>query len=383
MMPPQSQPGSGNRKFKPIRETAIVVLLGMMTVAILLRAGETISAKTFVYRGSQRPCFRFDDPVYGTRGVPNSVCKASFPEGEMSEYRLNNCGHRTPLPCGPKPPGVFRIVMVGSSAGMGDGVSFEQSFAGQLYNNLPRDLHRPIQLYNISIMGVGAAPRYRAEFFSNDILTLQPDLILYTVSPYELFLKDPGFTVPTASEQSVKKNPMDRLGIASRFSEVLHEAPMAVAIRHYLYRSQYIYLKAAVEGDEEQKWCLRKTPTPEARELINQFDRNFAAFMGQADRAGFPVVVLMTPRRSQVAMVSSGDWSSEYDPYWLDSQVLEIARRHGAGALDILPTLALIPDEESLYFPSDQHPNAKGHAVLAQLIERALTAGSIPQLKAN
>jgi hypothetical protein len=138
-----------------------------------------------------------------------------------------------------------------------------------------------------------------------------------------------------------------------------------------------------VEGDEEQKWCLRKTPTPEARELINQFDRNFAAFMGQADRAGIPVVVLMTPRRSQVAMVSSGDWSSEYDPYWLDSQVLEIAHRHGAGALDILPTLALIPDEESLYFPSDQHPNAKGHAVLAQLIERALTAGSIPQLKAN
>jgi hypothetical protein len=356
----------------------------MITIAILLRAGETISAKTFVYRGSQKPCFRFDDPVYGTRGVPNSVCKASFPEGEMSEYRLNNCGHRTPLPCGPKPPGVFRIVMVGSSAGMGDGVSFEQSFAGQLYNNLPRDLHRPIQLYNISIMGVGAAPRYRAEFFSNDVLPLHPDLILYTVSPYELFLKDPGYTVPTSSRQSVKKlDLMNRLGVASRFSDILHDAPLVVGLRHYLYQSHYIYLKAALEGDDEQNWYLGKTPAPEARELISQFERNFAAFKAQADRANIPVAVLMIPKRPEVAMISSGNWSDEYDPYWLDLQVQEIARRHGAGALDILPGLSMIPDEESLYFPSDGHPDAKGHAVLAQLIERALTAGSIPQLKAN
>ena len=99
----------------------------------LLEPADDLSYRSFHGVDCAAGCFRVDmDDAEGllgggtirstgVRGIPNSVCSGENPRKELVEYRFNSCGHRAGMECGPKPPGTYRIVMVGSSSACGHG----------------------------------------------------------------------------------------------------------------------------------------------------------------------------------------------------------------------------------------------------------------------
>jgi len=73
------------------------------------------------------------------RGIPNSACHEKIPESDMVEYRFDCAGYRVGFECHPRPPGTYRIVIVGSSNGDGQNVPSRRLFS----TLLPQELVTP------------------------------------------------------------------------------------------------------------------------------------------------------------------------------------------------------------------------------------------------
>ena len=130
-------------------------------------------------------CFVLNDAATGVRAIPNSVCWEKIPENQLVEYRFDCAGYRTGIECGPKPPGTYRIVMVGSSVAMGERVPLESTLTTLLPKELSRLGGHNVELYNEAI-GYGF-PRNTVLRF-NDVLAAKPDLILWVMTPADVKL---------------------------------------------------------------------------------------------------------------------------------------------------------------------------------------------------
>jgi hypothetical protein len=88
------------------------------------------------------------------------------------------------------------------------------------------------------------------------------------------------------------------------------------------------------------------------------------------------MAIVLVPWRVQAAMLSLDEAPKGYDPYKLDGELRAIVTRHGGTYLDILPDFLTTPNPEQHYFPVDGHPDARGHAMIADFLARELTRGS-------
>jgi hypothetical protein len=80
-------------------------------------------------------------------------------------------------------------------------------------------------------------------------------------------------------------------------------------------------------------------------------------------------------------MISMGNWPEGYDPYGLDNKLSSIVVSHGGTYVDVLPYFRTLPNPEQGFFPIDGHLNAEGHAMIVDILARALTGGPVPALK--
>jgi len=80
-------------------------------------------------------------------------------------------------------------------------------------------------------------------------------------------------------------------------------------------------------------------------------------------------------------MISMGEWPEGFDPYKLDRELRTIVTSHGGTYIDILSDFRTIPNPERAFFPWNPHPNADGHAIIADLLTKRLTSGTISALK--
>jgi hypothetical protein len=168
----------------PMRDWILLPLLSLLTICLTAGCTEFIARRAFaVSKTSIAAGCMMGDSLTGRRIIPNSVCWEKTGESRLTEYRFNNCGHRTGMECGPKPPGTYRIVMVGSSIAMGAWVPREKTFAALLPMELSRRTGRKIELYNESI--AAETPNANALRF-DDVLAVEPDLILWVITPWDV-----------------------------------------------------------------------------------------------------------------------------------------------------------------------------------------------------
>jgi hypothetical protein len=388
---------SGPEDFKeaklPRRDWILLPLLSLLTICFI--AGSTELSARWMFRSSKTSylnCFITNDPKVGVRGIPNSICLDKFPEGKLEEYRLNSCGHRAGMECAPKPPGTYRIVMVGSSIAMGLGVSADESFAFRLPAKLSQRDGRRIELYNEGVIANGGTPHSLAARF-DEVLAAKPDLILWILSPLDIrrSVTVAPIADDTGASRSLNLATRGWQRIKSSFATKLFEVKLpaffartqtAFLLQHFLYESQSQYVKSALMRDNDELGFLRveqSTSWKKRMRLLNSDTTDIEAF---ARTAGVPLVVVLVPDRAPAAMISMGEWPAGYDPYKLDNELRSIIVSHGGIYLDILPSFRTIPNPEQYYFPVDGHPNAGGHAIIADLLAKALTNGSVPALRA-
>ena len=372
----------------PWRDWIILPLLSLLTILIIVVSTESLARRVFgVSKTSLESCLILDDAANGVRAIPNSVCSEKLPETELIEYKFDCTGYRTGKVCGPKPPGVYRIVLIGSSIAMGERVPIEKTFATLLPIELSRRVGREVELYNYA-MAFGF-PRNTALRF-NDVLAAQPNLILWVVSSIDIKL------ARFSHVEFLQNNNSSQVGRIAALKKVIKVriggnplAASVTALSYFLqkYKSQSEYIRSflAIPDGGEGDWdtgpsALRSELSQEWKNRMQQFDDYAAEITRRAKTAGVPIVVVMVPNRAQAAMISMDEWPKGFNPFTIDKELGTIITRHGGLYVDILPDFRETANPEQHFYPIDGHPDSDAHAMIAGYLAKELTGGAVPEL---
>jgi hypothetical protein len=374
----------------PRRDWILLPLISIFTIFLLAAATDLVSRTTFTpSKTGPSDCMR-SYPGKGVQAIPNSVCWNKGSEGELTEYRFNNCGQRADFECKPKAANTYRIVMIGSSFAMGDRVANSDSLAALLPAELSQQTGRKVELYNQGMLW-GLPHSFWLRF--DDVLAAQPDMILWPTGPWDI---QNATVVLPYSKSSFDKKDAHQLSSMSftgriRFSIgyfVRNIVPPSVTadiaqirlmLQHYLYESQSLYIDSYLLNASDAGF-LAIEPDAEWKTHLADFETYSARMEERAAAAHVPFVVVLVPNRAQAAMISMGEWPAGYDPYQLGNELRAIVTTHGGVYIDILPGFRDLPNPEQYYFPVDGHPDARGHAIIAGLIDKALITGAAPEL---
>jgi hypothetical protein len=376
----------------PPRDWIVLPLVGLLTICLLAGSVELIAHRLLsVSKASLNDCLVMNDTATGVRAIPNAVChEKTAEESQPIEYDFDDCGYRSGTRCEPKPRGVYRVVVTGSSIAMGERVPFQQSIAALLPIELSAQTGRTVQLYDEAM--AWGFPRNTALHFK-DVLDAKPDLILWILTSRDV--KDANFTIPPPPPPTLRRRAIDvvkkELGVSvansvMRLTAGGPENPGTTAImmlEHVLYASESgeQYVTSYLQAPEAEVGFLRAEPTPIWNVFLTNFDSQAAEIESRATKAGVPFAAVLLPNRAQAAMISMGKWPSGYNPYALDDELRAIIVSHGGTYISVLHGFRGIPNPEQYYFPVDGHPFAPAHAIFARLIAEQLISGAVPALR--
>jgi hypothetical protein len=391
MPPPSTKDATPVQETKlPRRDWILLPVLCLLTLLGTASAIEWVARRVFSEsKTGLGSCLIFDDPTTGVRARPNSVCMEKAPEVPWVEYRFNGAGYRSEREFAPKQPGVYRIVITGSSVVLGERVNQEQSMAALLPRQLTNATGHPVELLN---EGMGFGYTHNTALRFNDVLKTRPDLILWVLTPGDV--QTAAFVLPPANPvmlssmsfvEKVRRRWKAEFGSRSfpdAISELFSRTRTATLLRHFLYESRSQYLKSYLTAGDDVDF-LRAGMTPEWQKRMRMVDSDAATMEARARAAGIPFAAVLVPQRGQAALLSMGEWPPDLDPFGLDNQLRRMIEAHGGIYIDILPDYRNLPHPEDAYLPVDGHPNAAGQAMIATLLTRELTTGVIPALKAR
>ncbi|HXM65050.1 MAG TPA: SGNH/GDSL hydrolase family protein [Terriglobales bacterium] len=392
-------PEDCQEKKLPPRDWILLPLISLLTIGLLAGSTELIARRMFSRTGTLYDCLVLNDPSTGTRGIPGCVSREKIEETQPVEYRFNSSGYRAETEFGPKSPGTYRIVMVGSSFAMGYRVPVEETFAARLQAELSQRTGLRTELFNEAMAGSGGSPRSVSLRFK-DALAAKPDLILWILTFWDVSHVSsimPEET-PAGHETSIGrtrrlvKEALARKSIVEMVRD-LSDVPLKVVrvrwemtrtaflLQHFLNESQSQYLRAYLIGSDSNNGFLKTEPSAEWQTWLRQSDSYAEELQARAAAAGVPLVAVLVPDRAQAALISMGAWPADIDPFKLDDELRAMIVRHGGIYIDILSGFRNIPNPEHYYFPVDGHPNAEGQRIISRLLAEALTGGAIPALK--
>ncbi|HSA56547.1 MAG TPA: hypothetical protein VLE53_12640 [Gemmatimonadaceae bacterium] len=101
-------------------------------------------------------------------------------------------------------------------------------------------------------------------------------------------------------------------------------------------------------------------------------DRTFEEMRELSKRHGFRVTVLMAPSDARLYGPSFEGFPRLSEAPHFTEYVMELARRQGFDAVDLLPLMRPYAEREMLYYRDDHHWNARGNEVAALVIRQAV-----------
>ena len=366
-----------NEAERPRRDWLVLPLLAVLTMCLIGMATELTSKMTFPEPASDlNTCLVTNDRSTGVRAIPNSVCRDGVAESGLVEMKFNSYGYRSGSDCGPKQPGTYRIVLLGSSYAMGFGVPQEATYGARLPADLEERTGRKVELCNEGL--VWEVPRVVSMRFDT-VLAAKPDLILWTITTWDI--ENTSLVLPEDLQANVGDGIQS--GNLNRQPKPdppfdLNQTSFLIFLRHYLWKSQSRYVQDILRA---HPGYLAKQPGAQLEGKLRQFGVYAREIEEKANTAGVPLVTALLPHRVHVALISIGEWPSSIDPYNLDSELRATIETRGESYIDVLPGFKTIANPENYFLPVDGHPTADGHALLSRLLAKELTSGAVPALK--
>lgn len=356
----------------PARDWILLPLIGVITIGIL-GGGARFIADRATAHSKQVVGTCIQQSGSGPRhGVPNSVCIEKSSSGQLVEYRFNACGDRSPFDCGQKPEGIYRIVLIGSSIPMGWDVSEPDSLAERLLADLSRSTHRRVEVYNSAMEGSGGSPDTLANRMPRT-MALRPDLILWVISSWDI---DP------EKIKAQDKAAQGGLAGSRMLGRVFGKFRIASILTEFLFRSQSVYMSAYLKNIREAARLQENSISEEDGRLL-LFASDAKTIIGQAKAAGVPVVATFLPNRAEADLFTMSPRPVGIDPYRLNNDVRNVIVSSGATYVDAVTELQLAPNLDGLYDQLGYHLNGEGHAVLTQILAKALKGGEVPELSTH
>lgn len=402
--------GPGTAEQTKVRRWDWLLLPGASLLTICLMAVSAELLSRWFYPVSQvgfQNCFASNDPTGDAAVKPNSVCWERTAESNFkAEYRFNSRGHRAGAELDSKPPGTYRIVLIGSSMTQGLFVPREKTFAALLPEALSMETGRRVEVYNEATGGKfrgGPYPTQNSAQHFDQVLEAQPDLILWVITPTDItnaVTKEHADSPDAEALQESPRSPTVAPENASYWTKIIasiengkfgerlksrwEDTRTSLVLNHLLIasESQGEYIQSYLRSGENANF-LKTEPDSKWKMQLQYFDKELDEIVERARNARVPLVAVLVPNRAQAAMLSHGDWQAGYDPFKLENEVRDRIVNHGEHFIDILSDYRRVPNPERGYFPVDGHPNAQGHAIISSLLAKELTSGAVPELRSS
>jgi len=358
------------------RDFILIPLVSLATVIVMMLAAELTSRLTFVESGSET-CGDITG-LQGWRSKPNCVSRRKSAEGPMVENSYNDCGYRTPTPCGTRAPGVLRVALMGTSIAEGFKVRYEETFAARLTESLSRACGRPVEFQNMGLPS-SMLDVYRR---TDEALAMRPDVIMVVASAVDL--KERMSRADIAGRDDPPAPPKPRppaeavpsQSLVARLSDLAVNSRALVAAQHFLFQDNATYVRLYMMHGEDADY-LRPPLTQAWRERLDDLGVLLGGIAAKARSRGVPVLMIWSPTRIQAALLTGTTRPSDADPFVADRYFAEVAARSGAAFVDTLHAFQGQVAPERFFYAVDGHMNGEGSAVFAAAIEKRLAQGDI------
>lgn len=338
------------------------------------------------------------DPLLGWRKIPNFHGTHVQEEYTIIE-RFNSKGLRGPEYPYKKPPGEFRILILGDSFAEGYTVEFDDLCSELLKKKLNAELSTHVEVINAGTGGYGTDQELL--FFRNEGVKYQPDLVvvLYCENDAPMNIKDSYYAMGrgkkplfqlidgTLSLKSTPKKTWDRTEQAGKDlaqNEHDYKKPFVVwkpetwyLARLYKHVINHRTKDLPAGGPIEQ---VLENP-PEEKPATNQTFRGrqdewlmtealLAQLKKETADAGAKFLLYSIPQKSDIYSPKPPDSPIEHN-------LRLISRRHD---IAFIPTIAtfrkraatLEPSGQRLYWKKDSHWTAEGHRLTAEILHQYL-----------
>jgi len=246
-----------------------------------------------------------------------------------ARFSTNRLGYRTPDVAIPKPPGVYRIVVIGSSNTMGHGVADDEIFVRKLETWLNCDdvgQGRRVEVVNMAVSS--DAPSQNLLRLELDVPALEPDWILNDITVLDYSLEE------LHLHTTVRNNWDIPFGYVR---SILREAGVS-------------------SSDSLTEFSVKLQGSTEAL-----LDGAYQGWAAEAAKLGCPMTMIHLPRTD-----------AKIDNRNLKRMAERLAARYSLPVIDL--TNAYRGHELSEYrlSPWDKHPSVLGHQLIFEALRNAL-----------
>lgn len=305
---------------------ALTVSLAAAEGIVRLKNASMKDYNTEMWRYARELKFPSPDPRLGHEHIANSHAVLQSVDIRTNAWGLRG-GPVTETPA----PGTRRILMLGSSIALGWGVD-EEKVVSSLLQKKFEAAGQSVEVLNGGI-GNYNAERY-VERFLKRLATLQPTDLLVLA-----FVRD-GEELTQGGGNILLRNSQLAVTVWTAVNRVLVKSGEASLVEHY----RRIY-----------------EPGSPARGLMKG---EFAKLSNYARKHGIRVTMAMVPDIHSL---------TNYPLGFVHQIFQQTARENGFAYVDLLRTFQGLTAEEIYAMPGDPHPNAHGHALMADAIYRFMT----------
>jgi hypothetical protein len=297
-----------------------------------------------------------------------------------SDY--NDCGYRADHPCTTTDANTLRVAVLGTSISRGFWVAFDDTFPGRIEHDMTAACGRPVDVQNISEFGsyVFVGDVYTPVWHHvadrvDAALALNPKALVLTMTAYDLegYVRLPQDNTATGAGPAAAppRNPF--VEIEDTAKDLANQSRFILIARRYAFSDPDRYaLNYLSRGDIAD--YLRPPFSPNWLLRLRVADMTFSLIAAKALAAKVPVIIVLVPARAQALLGHDGADRHHTDPFALGEALSAIARAHGADFVDMTQVTSHMRDPGRLFFAIDTHPDARGHAILAGIIEQRLRA---------
>lgn len=390
----------GRRRSPSLPEKLALLLLSLVFSLIVLEVLVRLV-------GLDVPRVWVPDPELGWRHLP--LTRRHFTEEGDGLIEINSLGYRDRERKVEKPPGVFRIVLLGDSMTEAVQVNREQDYASLLETYLRR-IDPKIEVWNLGVNGY--SPIQELLLLRQEVDRLRPDLVivglfldndvagchpaLSTTPTQSPFLKEASegdaiafdFSRSRRSYEDYQKEPIRTLRSGSatyRLASTLREqfrGRMHAAAQDQAHAEgpQPVPLRYRLYLPEDQSG-------PEWKQAWTDFERVVEEFDRETRRRGIGLVLLDVPAAQ---VVREDVWKHELERHpgmagrtWEiqgpSKRLAAMAKNRQLPLIDPGTAFRNSPDGTRLFFGNVGHMTPEGHQLLAGVVQRFLREqGALP-----
>ena len=315
------------------------------------------------------------DPDVGFRPRPGARTRYGTAEFE-TDIAINHAGVRDDEELGPKVPGERRIVILGDSLVLSVQVPFEQTFGERLEARLNAgEAKYRYRVVNAGVQGYG--PVQARLFFQKLAASLEPDVVL--VSVFVGNDAEEAFSARSLLNRA-QQRPVQALreGLLNTLRRTVRRS-MVLQVLRLRVTSATDRFTMAIVPPEPPLQSYAASPAPRIQEGIAITRDCVRDIATRAAARGAGTGVLLMPARFQVDDADYGRLKSGVEQSG-GRLLRDAATERFAAALaplglpivDPLPALRAQPPGPDLFFQRNVHLTARGHDVLAEVLERFL-----------